>query len=153
MVQKNERKKLNMEKYEQPKDICAHLGDDYDRYLGAIVPPIFQNSLFTRKRESFGYSYSRINNPNLEILEKKLAALEHAQAARVFSSGMGAITATLTSLLKAGDHAVVLRCAYYPVTQFFLDELQKFGVQVDFVEHGTPEEFEAAIRPNTTLFY
>jgi cystathionine beta-lyase/cystathionine gamma-synthase len=142
-----------MEKYKHPEDICAHLGDDYDRYLGAIVPPIFQNSLFTRKRESFGYSYSRINNPTIEILEKKLAALEHAQAARVFSSGMAAITATLTSLLKAGDHAVVLRCAYYPVCRFFLDELEKFGIQVDFVEHGTPEEFEAAIRPNTTLFY
>ena len=56
-------------------------------------------------------------------------------------------------MLKAGDHAVVLRCAYYPVCRFFLDELEKFGIQVDFVEHGTPEEFEAAIRPNTTLFY
>ncbi len=142
-----------MENYEHPEDICAHLGDDYDRYLGAIVPPLFQNSLFTRKRESFGYSYSRINNPTLEILEKKLAALEHAEAARVFSSGMGAITATVSSLLKAGDHAVVLCCAYFPVTQFFQNQMKKFGVEVDFVKHGTIEEFEAAIRPNTTLFY
>ena len=76
-----------MKKPCRPADICAHLGDDYDRYLGAIVPPLFQNTLFTRKHEEHGYSYSRINNPTIEILEKKLAALEHAPAARVFASG------------------------------------------------------------------
>ena len=74
---------------EKPSDICAHLGDEYDRYLGAIVPPLFQNSLFTCKRQNHGYAYSRVANPTIEILEEKLAALEHAQAARVFSSGMG----------------------------------------------------------------
>ena len=82
-----------MKEPNRPADICAHLGDDYDRYLGAIVPPVFQNTLFTRKHGSHGYSYSRINNPTVEILEKKLAALEHAPAARVFASGMAAITA------------------------------------------------------------
>ena len=60
----------------QAADICTHLGDDYDRYLGAIVPPLFQNTLFTRKHENHGYSYTRINNPTIEILEKKLAALD-----------------------------------------------------------------------------
>ena len=136
-----------------PSDICMHLGDDYDRYLGAIVPPLFQNTLFTRKTQNHGYRYSRINNPTVDILEAKLAALEHAEAARVFSSGMGAISATLVSLLKAGDHAVVLRCCYNPVCRFFTDVLSRFGVSVTFIEHGTPEEWERAIRPETKLFY
>ena len=57
-----------------PSDICMHLGDDYDRYLGAIVPPLFQNTLFTRKTQNHGYRYSRINNPTVDILEAKLAA-------------------------------------------------------------------------------
>ena len=131
-----------------PGDICMHLGDDYDRYLGAIVPPLFQNTLFTRKTQNHGYRYSRINNPTVDILEAKLAALEHAEAARVFSSGMGAISATLVSLLKAGDHAVVLRCCYNPVCRFFTDVLSRFGVSVTFIEHGTPEEWERAIRPS-----
>ncbi len=59
-----------MKKPCRPADICAHLGDDYDRYLGAIVPPLFQNTLFTRKHEEHGYSYSRINNPTIEIWKK-----------------------------------------------------------------------------------
>ena len=130
-----------------PSDICMHLGDDYDRYLGAIVPPLFQNTLFTRKTQNHGYRYSRIGNPTVDILEAKLAALEHAEAARVFSSGMGAISATLVSLLKAGDHAVVLLC------RFFTDVLSRFGVSVTFIEHGAPEEWERAIRPETKLFY
>ena len=142
-----------MSEYLNPSDICMHLGDDYDRYLGAIVPPIFQNTLFTRKTQNHGYRYSRINNPTIDILETKLAALEHAEAARVFSSGMGAISATLVSLLKAGDHAVVLRCSYNPVCRFFTDVLSHFGVSVTFIEHGTQEEWEHAIRPETKLFY
>lgn len=142
-----------MKEPRRPADICAHLGDDYDRYLGAIVPPLFQNTLFTRKREAHGYSYSRINNPTIEILEKKLAALEHAPAARVFSSGMAAITATLSSLLQAGDHALVLRSAYYPVIGFLDTEMKKYGVEVTYLERFTPEEIERNLRPNTKLFY
>lgn len=136
-----------------PADICAHLGDDYDRYLGAIVPPLFQNSLFTRKNESHGYSYSRINNPTIEILEKKLAALEHAPAARVFASGMAAITATLSSVLHAGDHVLMLRSAYYPVCAFMNTEMKKYGVEVSYLEHFTLEEIEENLRPNTKVFY
>ncbi len=142
-----------MKEPNRPADICAHLGDDYDRYLGAIVPPLFQNSLFTRKRESHGYSYTRINNPTIEIAEKKIAALEHAPAARVFSSGMAAITATLSSVLQAGDHVLMLRSAYYPVTAFLNTEMKKYGVETTFLEHFSMEEIEANLRPNTKVFY
>ena len=138
---------------EKPSDICAHLGDEYDRYLGAIVPPLFQNSLFTRKRQNHGYAYSRVTNPTIEILEEKLAALEHAQAARVFSSGMGAITATISSLLQSGDHVISLRSAYYPVTEFLQNEMSKFGVESDFLENFSREELEKAVKPNTKLIY
>lgn len=55
------------------EEICMHLGDDYDRYLGAIVPPIFQNTLFTRKTTNHGYTYTRVSNPTIEIAEKKIA--------------------------------------------------------------------------------
>lgn len=142
-----------MKEPNRPADICAHLGDDYDRYLGAIVPPLFQNSLFTRKRESHGYSYTRINNPTIEIAEKKIAALEHAPAARVFASGMAAITATLSSVLQAGDHVLMLRSAYYPVTAFLNTEMKKYGVETTFLEHFSMEEIEANLRPNTKVFY
>ena len=142
-----------MKKPCRPADICAHLGDDYDRYLGAIVPPLFQNTLFTRKHEEHGYSYSRINNPTIEILEKKLAALEHAPAARVFASGMAAITATLSSLLHSGGHVLALRSAYHPVIGFLDTEMKKYGVEVTYLERFTPEEIERSLRPNTRVFY
>ena len=134
-------------------DICAHLGDDYDRFHGSIIPPIYQNTVFTRKRTNHGYSYSRMNNPTTEILEKKLAALEKTEAARVFSSGMGAITATLTSLLKSGDHVVAISSAYYPTVMFLRDKMARFGVVTDFVKEGTLEEIEAAVRPETAMIY
>ena len=142
-----------MKKPCRPADICAHLGDDYDRYLGAIVPPLFQNTLFTRKHEEHGYSYSPINNPTIEILEKKLAALEHAPAARVFASGMAAITATLSSLLHSGGHVLALRSAYHPVIGFLDTEMKKYGVEVTYLERFTPEEIERSLRPNTRVFY
>ena len=133
-----------MKKPCRPADICAHLGDDYDRYLGAIVPPLFQNTLFTRKHEEHGYSYSRINNPTIEILEKKLAALEHAPAARVFASGMAAITATLSSLLHSGGHVLALRSAYHPVIGFLDTEMKKYGVEVTYRERLRRKRSSAA---------
>lgn len=137
----------------RPSDIAAHLGDEYDRYLGAIVPPMFQNTLFTRKQEQHGYSYTRINNPTIEILERKLAALENAPAARVFSSGIAAITATLSSLLQSGDHVLCLRSAYYPVISFLDTEMKKYGVEVTYLERFTQEEIDQNVRPNTKVFY
>lgn len=136
-----------------PEDICAHLGDEYDRYMGAIIPPLFQNTLFTRKTMDHGYRYSRIANPTTDILEEKLAALEHAEAARVFASGMGAISATLVSLLRAGDHAIVLKCCYNPVCRLFMEVLGRYGVTVTFVEYCSTEELSEVLRPETRVIY
>ncbi len=134
-------------------DVCMHLGDEYDRYLGAIVPPIFQNTIFTRKAKDHGYTYSKVNNPTIEILERKLATLEHAEAARIFSSGMAAISSTLVSLLQKGDHVVALKSIYYPTSIFIEKELGRYGVEVDFVADFSIEELESVVKPNTVLFY
>ena len=68
-------------KYRTPEDICAHVGDDYARFDGAIIPPIFQNSLFVKPTEGNGvtqtdYAYTRGCNPTTEVAERKIAALE-----------------------------------------------------------------------------
>ena len=134
-------------------DILMHLGDDYQRYLGAIVPPLFQNSLFSRKSCDQGYRYSKISNPTVEIFEKKMAALEHAPRAVAFASGMGAIAACLSSELKAGDHIVVLKSAYYPVISFCEGELKDAGIAVSYAEDFSEEEIRRLVRENTKLFY
>ena len=89
-----------MKKPCRPADICAHLGDDYDRYLGAIVPPLFQNTLFTRKHEEHGYSYSRINNPTIEILEKKLAVMAAMPEANTRAAGACSSAASFFSRIS-----------------------------------------------------
>ena len=77
-----------MQDMQRPADIAAHMGDDYDRYLGAIVPPVFQNTLFTRKREQHGYSLYPHQQSNHRNSGKEMGALENAPAAGVFASGI-----------------------------------------------------------------
>jgi len=135
------------------EDICAHEGDDYDRHLGAIVPPIFQNSLFTRKTADHGYTYTRVANPTTEIAEKKIAALEEAESARCFSSGMAAITAALMSVMEKDCHIVCPLNVYPPTKSFLETYMAKFGVETTFVSGESADEIEAAIRPNTKAIY
>ena len=144
--------------YKTPEDICAHVGDEYAEYHGAIVPPIFQNSLFLKPTESNGigqggHFYTRVSNPTIDIAERKIAALEGADGALCFSSGMGAMSAAALYFIKANCHVVMVGTAYGPMRGFICRYLaEKFGVTYTLVEGGV-EEIEAAIRPETTLIY
>ncbi|MFK7696196.1 trans-sulfuration enzyme family protein [Paenibacillus sp. HJGM_3] len=135
------------------EDICSHLGDEYDRYLGAIVPPIFQNSLFTRKTTDHGYVYTRVSNPTTEVAERKIAALEEGEAAKCFSSGMGAISAAIMYWMSHGSHVVCVRSAYGPTREFLGSYLKPFGVETTFVRSGSTSDIEEALRPNTKLIF
>ncbi len=90
-----------------PEDICAHVGDEYEKYEEAIVLPLFQNFLFVQPTEvngiTFaGYNYSRVSNPPLDIAERKIAALEGGDGALYFASGMAAISAALHHYAETG---------------------------------------------------
>ncbi|MCQ6557584.1 trans-sulfuration enzyme family protein [Paenibacillus mendelii] len=135
------------------EDICTHYGDDYDRYLGAIVPPIFQNTLFTRKTMNHGYTYTRVSNPTTEIAEKKIAALEEGEEARCFSSGMAAITAALMSVLDKDSHIICPANVYAPTKAFLESYMSKFGVETTFVSGESTSEIEQALRPSTKAIY
>ncbi|GAA2317221.1 PLP-dependent aspartate aminotransferase family protein [Nonomuraea roseoviolacea subsp. roseoviolacea] len=128
--------------------------------LGAVNPPVFENSLFTFasagelgeaiKDEDERYVYWRGTNPTVDLAQRKLAALERAERAKCFASGMGAIAATISSLVSAGDHVLVLGAVYGPTTQF-LRYLEKFGVthtHVDDLASG-----DSAISESTRLLY
>jgi cystathionine beta-lyase/cystathionine gamma-synthase len=109
-------------------------------------------------RRAFGdelehYVYSRGNNPTVEILRKKLAALEKTADALVFSSGAAAIAAAVISQVKAGDH-VVCQQNPYSWTQALLKKLlARFGVTHTFVDGSRLDEIRAAILPQTTVLY
>ncbi|MGW4470176.1 trans-sulfuration enzyme family protein [Nonomuraea sp. NPDC004354] len=140
--------------------ICGRLGEDAPWTLGAVNPPIYENSLFTFetvgdlaeaiKDEDERYVYWRGTNPTVDLAQRKLAALERAERAKCFGSGMGAISATISSLVSAGDHVLVLGAIYGPTTQF-LRYLEKFGVTHTHV--GDPAGLDSAIRENTRVLY
>ena len=146
-------------KYTTPEDICAHVGDDYAKFGGAIVPPIFQNSLFVQPTEVNGvqnsdYVYTRVCNPTTDIAERKIAALEGGDGALVFSAGMGAISSAILHFTKANCHIVLVGTAYGPTMTFIRNYLaNKFGVTYTLVVGNCVKEIEAAIKPETTLIY
>lgn len=144
-------------------EILTHLGEERDKYFNAISPPIIQTSNFTFPdlaafRSAFtneleNHIYSRGNNPTVQILRKKLAALEQTEDALVFSSGSGAIAATVISQVKAGDHIVCVEGPYSWTQTLLTSFLGRFGVSHTFVDGSSMEAIKAAIRPNTKVLY
>jgi cystathionine beta-lyase/cystathionine gamma-synthase len=143
--------------------ILNELGEDRENYFNAVSPPIIQTSNFTFKtvanfREALAEEfdadlYSRGNNPTLNILRKKLAALDGTEDALVFSSGIAAVSVPILSLLQQGDHIVSVENPYSWTIKLFNDFLPKFGVQTTFVDGNEVENFKGAIRPETKLIY
>ena len=143
--------------------ILNELGEDRENYFNAIAPPIIQTSNFAFKtvkdfRDALADEfdadlYSRGNNPTLNILRKKLAALDGAEDALVFSSGIGAITVPILALLKQGDHVVSVENPYSWTIKLFKNFLPKFGITTTFIDGTDIQNFKDAIRPETRLIY
>lgn len=140
--------------------ICTHLGDEEEMHHGAVIPPLFQTSLYVLDNTDKPvnskvkqYVYGRSGNPTVDLLEKKIAALERAEDAKCFSSGMAAISSALLAFLSAGDHAVCVRNAYDPARIFIGEYLAGLGIEATFVKGDRIEDFESSIRGNTRLIY
>ncbi|MCC7464895.1 MAG: aminotransferase class I/II-fold pyridoxal phosphate-dependent enzyme [Saprospiraceae bacterium] len=152
-----------MESSHHLSHILTHLAEDREQYFQAIAPPVIQSSNFAFPdlqafREAFAdelhhHVYSRGNNPTVEILRQKLAALEGTEDALVFSSGAGAIAAAVIGNVKAGDHVVCQRNPYSWTTALLRKFLSRFGVEHTFVDGASITDIEAAIRPNTTVLF
>ncbi|HEX8059443.1 MAG TPA: aminotransferase class I/II-fold pyridoxal phosphate-dependent enzyme, partial [Cyclobacteriaceae bacterium] len=97
--------------------------------------------------------YSRGNNPTVDILRKKLAALDGAEDALVFGAGVAAIAVPIITLLKSGDHVVSVAKPYSWTIKLFEKLLPKFGITTTFVDGTDTSNFEKAITPNTKLIY
>jgi len=145
--------------FDNDLDILAHLGDDYEKHNDAVIPPVYLTSLHVMPKENIDtgvrrqYTYGRVNNPTVELLEKKVAALERADRALAFGSGMAAISSSLLPFLSAGDHVIAVDTAYGPTRIFITEQLGKFGVEYTFVPGNDIAQFEEALRPNTKAIY
>ncbi len=143
--------------------ILNHLGEERNEYYGAVSPPVFQTSNFCfksvaemrekLKKELETPFYTRGFNPTVSILRKKLAALEGAEDALVFSSGSAAVAAAVMSVVKAGDHVVCVEKPYSWTNNLLTKYLSKYGVTSTFVNGTELANFEKAIQANTTLIY
>lgn len=142
--------------------VSIHGGSCKNPY-GTLAVPIFQTSTFVfdsaeqgGKRfalEEPGYIYSRLGNPTTTVLEDKIAQLEHGEAAVATSSGMGAISSVMWTILKAGDHIISDKTLYGCTFAFFNHGLSRFGIEVSFVDTADAEAVKKAMKPNTRAVY
>lgn len=142
---------------------AIHAGYDPADEHGALTPPVHLTSTFAFESaeaggEMFagtrdGHFYSRISNPTTDLLERRLASLEGAEAAVATASGMGAITATLWSFLRAGDEVITDQTLYGCTFAFLRDGLTRFGVTVRQVDMTRPEDLAAVISDRTRIVY
>jgi len=144
--------------------ILAHYGENREEHNGAVVPPIYQNSLFTFKdwdaiNAAFSNPlqnniYTRGNNPSVRMVEAKIAKIAHGEKAKLFASGMAAITSSILHCVKAGDHIITLKNIYGPASKFIKEYLkEKMNIESTFLSGDIVEEFKDAIKENTTLIY
>ena len=144
-------------------EILTHLGEDRQDYFNAVAPPVIQTSNFVFPdlkafRAAFSdelthHVYSRGNNPTVDILRKKLAALERTEDCLVFASGAGAIAAAVIGNVAAGDHIICQQGPYSWTSALLKKLLARFGVEHTFVDASDLEAVESARKPNTKVLY
>src|SRR5436190_7121211 len=143
--------------------IINELGEERENYFNAISAPIIQTSNFAYRKvddlrmafedEMSGYLYSRGLNPTVDILRKKLAALDGAEDCLVFNSGASAIFAGVLANIKTGDHIVSVSSPYTWAQRMFDVVLPRFGVRTTYIDGTKPDNWEQATQANTTLYY
>lgn len=142
---------------------ALHAGHDVTQNGGTRAVPIYQTTSYVFNNSDHaanlfslaepGFIYTRINNPTLDILEQRLAALEGGIAAVVTASGTAATNTALLTLLKAGDHIVSSNSLYGGTYNLFKNTLPRFGITTTFVDPSDPENFTKAAKENTRVFF
>ncbi|MBR0859163.1 methionine gamma-lyase [Bradyrhizobium liaoningense] len=140
---------------------AIHQGYDPLDYHGALNPPVFLTSTYAFERsetgsERFagttdGYIYSRVGNPTVSVLEKRMASLEGGEAALATSSGIGALTAVIWTLLKAGDEIIADKTLYGCTFSLLHHQLERFGVKTKFVDLTEPANLSDALTSRSCM--
>jgi len=146
------------------KDETMLTHDSNEDAFGAVVPPIYQNSLFTFDswesideafdNKSKAFIYSRLLNPTVKIAEEKIASLCRGEKAKLCASGIAAVSSAILHCVNAGDHIITVNNIYGPSTNFISKYLcKKFNIESTFVDGTQVENFVKAIKENTRLIY
>lgn len=133
-----------------------HAGYQPDSHMGSINVPIYASTTFQQDglaQLRGGYEYGRVANPTVRSLELTLAALENAQYARAFSSGMAAIDTLLRIILRPGDHAILGNDAYGGMYRLLNNDYGQWGIELDIVDTSDVAAVAGAIRESTKLIW
>ncbi|MFM1878952.1 MAG: hypothetical protein RLZZ241_1818 [Bacteroidota bacterium] len=142
----------------KPKDagintLCTHYGELEDEQFKGVVSPLYMSTSYAYDEVPVKRYPRYFNSPNQEALGKKIAALEHTEAALIFSSGMAATSTAIMAFLKQGDHLVISRQTYGGTQNLLQEEFGKYGIEYTFVDGVSVAEYQAGIRPNTKLLF
>ncbi|PIF00455.1 MAG: O-acetylhomoserine aminocarboxypropyltransferase [Maribacter sp.] len=142
---------------------ALHAGHDTTKTNGTRAVPIYQTSSYVFDNTDhaanlfslaeLGFIYTRLNNPTNEILQNRLAAMEGGVGAVVFASGTSAISTSLLTLLKAGDHIVASSSLYGGTFNLLNVTLPRLGITTTFVDASDPGNFGKAVQENTRAFF
>ena len=134
---------------------AIHAGEIHPRLEGAVGTPIFQSSTYEYHGEAYhDTGYMRLStSPNHKVLAERIAALEGAEAALAAGSGMAAISATLLSVLSAGDHLLVQDCVYGGTTGLLTNEFLRLGITHTHIDPQDPSAWADRLRENTRAIY
>ncbi len=142
---------------------CVHGGQEPDPVTGAINPPIYETSTFAFKdadhgarlfrKEEEGYIYTRLGNPTIDLLAKKMALLESAEAGAVFASGSAAIFCTILGLAGSGDNIISDNIIYGGTYAQFKKIYHRIGIDISYMDTTNYDELENTIKENTKLIF
>ena len=142
---------------------AIHAGNIENEAYGALSTPIYQSSTYYFDSceqggrrfagEEGGYIYTRLGNPTASVLERKVAALENAEAAIATSSGMGAISSAIWTIAGAGKHIIADGTLYGCTFALLNHGVTRYGVEVSFIDTSNIEEVKAHLKENTVAVY
>ena len=133
--------------------ICTHEGEIHDEQFKGAISPLYMSTSYAFEDVEVKRYPRYFNTPNQVALSQKIAALEHAEAAMIFGSGMAAISTTLLAFLKTGDHIVLQKTLYGGTYNFVNEEFSKYGIEYSFTDGLDPKDFEAKIKENTKVLF
>ena len=160
---KSSRRKKNNSGGESLSTRAIHAGEPRKKYADSLTTPIIQTSTFTfknskaiedyTKKGKVRFEYGRYGNPTATIAERRLADLEGAEDCVVFTSGMSAITTTILSLVRSGDHIVITDDSYKKTLEFCKSYLKQFDIGCTIVPFGDYEVIDKAVKKNTRFIF
>lgn len=133
--------------------ICTHVGEVKDEQFKGAISPLYMGTSYAFEDVDVKRYPRYFNTPNQDALCKKIAALENAESALIFGSGMAAISHALMAFLQAGDHIVLQQTLYGGTYNFVTTQLEKYGISYSFTEGWEANDFKEVLQSNTKVLY